>query len=145
MDFVNGLPRSQGVDTVLVVVDRLSKYAHFIGLKHPYTANSVAAIFTKEVVCHHYMSTTIVFDRDRVFLRRELFKAQGTKLHRSSAYHRKFDGQIKVVDKVMESYLRCFINGQPTSCAKWLPWLEFWYYTFFHVSTNCTPFKVVYG
>lgn len=148
MDFVDGLPRFQGVDTVLVVVDRLSKDAHFIGIKHPYKAHSVAQTFIKEVVRHHGIPATIVSDRDRVLLSvfwRELFQSQGTQLHRSSAYHPQSDGQTEVVNKIMENYLRCFIGGQPNTWAKWLPWLEFWYNTSFQVSINCTPFKVVYG
>lgn len=68
LDFMDGLPRSLGVDIVLVVVDRLSKYAHFVGLKHPYTTQSVANVFVKEVVRHHGVPAKIVCDSDKVFL-----------------------------------------------------------------------------
>lgn len=49
LDFIKGLPKSKRFDTILVVVDRLSKYAHFILLKHPYTTKSIAAVFAKEI------------------------------------------------------------------------------------------------
>lgn len=98
LDFIDGLPWSYGVDTVVLVVDRLSKYAHFIGIKHPYTAQSMAHVFIREVVKHHGFPATIVSDRDIVFLSifcRELFKSQGSSLHRSSASTRNQTAKLR--------------------------------------------------
>lgn len=68
MDFIGGLPKVQGVDTIMVVVDRLTKYAHFILISHPFTAKDIATLFTKEAVCLHGFPTSMVSDRDKVFL-----------------------------------------------------------------------------
>ncbi|KAM0042505.1 putative nucleotidyltransferase, Ribonuclease H [Helianthus debilis subsp. tardiflorus] len=148
MDFISGLPASRGYNVIMVVVDRLSKYAHFVLLKHPYTARSVADEFIKEIVRLHGIPSTIVSDRDPLFISKfwqEIFRAQGTKLHMSSAYHPESDGQTEVINRCLEAYLRCFAVDQPKSWALWLPWAEFWYNSTFHISTGVTPFESVYG
>lgn len=148
MDFIGGLLKSQGLDTILVVVDRLTKYAHFVALKHPFTAVSITAIFVKEVVRLHVFPSSIVSDRDKVFMSmfwRELFRLQGTRLLRSTVYHQQTNGQTEIVNKAVEMYLRCFIQGKPKTWSRWLPWAEFWYNTSFHTATKCTPLKALYG
>lgn len=90
IDFIEGLPKSEGVHTILVVVDRISKYSHLMGLKHPFNAKIVVETFTKTVVKLHAISKAIISNRDYIFLSHfwsELFKLQGTELHRSTAYH----------------------------------------------------------
>lgn len=148
MDFVTRLPTSQGCQVIFVVVDRLSKYAHFAPLKASFNSAQVAQKFSDVVVKLHGIPSTIVTDRNRVFTSsfwRQLCRLQGTTLHMSSAYHPQTDGQTEAVNKCLEMYLRCFVYDNPRLWAKFLGWAELWYNTATHTATGITPFRAVYG
>lgn len=92
------------------VVDRLSKYAHFIPLTHPFTASQVAQAFLDTIYKLHGMPKTIVSDRNKVFLSlfwKSLFQLLHVSLHYST------DGQTEVVNRTMECYLRCMTGDKP--------------------------------
>ena len=147
MDFIDGLPSSQGHTVIMVIVDRLSKYSHFVPLKHPYTAITVAKAFADNVVRLHGIPTSIISDRDKVFVStfwKTLFNLQGTTLNMSSSYHPQTDGQTEVVNRTLEQYLRCFTSDQPKRWMEWLSWAEYSYNTSVHSVTQISPFEAVY-
>jgi hypothetical protein len=148
MDFIVGLPKSGNKSVIMVVVDRLSKYAHLCALQHPFTTSTVAQLFMDQVFKLHGMPHSIVSDRDPTFTSnfwQELFKLQGTQLHLSTTYHPQTDGQTEVVNKCLETYLRCFASERQNQWAQWLPLAEWWYNTSYHTTTCMTPFEAVYG
>jgi hypothetical protein len=148
LDFVEGLPKSDGFEVILVVVDRLTKFAHFMPLRHPFTAIQVAHALWDNVVKLHGLPLTIVSDRDRIFtstIWKELMAAVGTKLLFSTAYHPQTDGQTERVNQCFEMYLRTAVHDTPRSWRRWLSAAEFWYNSSHHASLNCSPFKALYG
>ena len=134
--------------TILVVVDCLTKYGHFIPINHPYTAKSIAIIFFDHIHKLHGLPTTIVSDRDPVFISTfwsQLFQLLGTQLAHSSAYHPQSDGQTERLNQCLENFLRCVTADKPKQWARWLPMAEWWYNTTFHSSLQLTPFEAFYG
>ncbi|GJV00143.1 retrotransposon-related protein [Tanacetum coccineum] len=116
MDFIEGFPISKGKSVILVVIDRLSKYSHFIALKRPFSA-----------------------------LTTELLALNGIDQNLSTTYHPQSDGQSEVLNRCLEGYLKCMCFTKPNDWVNWLPLAEYWYNTSFHTATKHTPFDTVYG
>jgi hypothetical protein len=137
MDFIIGLQKSEGKNVIMVIVDRLTKYAHFCSLTHPFKASTVVIEFMETVQKLHGGPKIIVSDRDLIFTGHfwtELFSCLGTQLDHSSSYHPQSDGQTEIVKKFMEGYLHCFVSDKQTQWFKWLPLAEWWYNTSFHTA-----------
>jgi hypothetical protein len=143
MDFIEALSKSEGKDTILVVVDKLVKYAHFIAMSHPFTTSKVVHLFIDNVFKLHGLPLIIITDRDRIFtshLWQELFKYMKVKLKFSSVYHPQTDGQSEKVNQYLENYLRCPSFQNPKKWNSLLSTAEWWYNTCFHTSLKTTPF-----
>jgi hypothetical protein len=149
MDFIDGLPRSRRFNSVLVVVDKLSRYAHFVGLAHPYTVSTVASAYMDNVHKLHGMPESIVSDRDSIFTSRfwcEMAAMTGTKLHMSSSHHPETDGTTERMNQCLEAYLDCFTHACLVKWAQWLSLAEFWYNASPHLALDDkSPFEVLYG
>jgi hypothetical protein len=147
LDFVEGLPMSKGKNVILVVVDRLTKYAHFLPLSHPYAVQTVADIFINNIIKLHGPPTVITSDRDTIFLSKlwkEIFAALKISLHFSTAYHPESDGQTERVNQCLEQYLRCMVFQQPKKWIDYLPAAEFWYNCSYHTAIKMSPFEALY-
>ena len=110
MDFITGLPRTQsGYDSIWVVVDRLTKVAHFIPVKTTYTSAKLAKIYMTRIVCLHGVSRSIVSERGTQFTSKfwkQLHETLGTRLEFSTAFHPQTDGQTERVSRILEDMLR---------------------------------------
>lgn len=148
MDFIEGLPKSKWKDAILVVVDRLTKYAHFLALSHPYSVEQVVEIFMNNIHRLHGMPMAIIIDRDRIFtsqLFQEIFKSMKVQLRFSTSYHPQTDGQTERVNQCLESYLRNMTFQEPHQWYSWLSLAGWWYNTTYHTSLQMTPFQALYG
>jgi hypothetical protein len=149
MDFIAGLPKSEGNIGIMVVVDRLTKYAHFCSLSHPFKASLVAIqAFMETVQKLHGVPKIIVSDRDPIFTGNfwtEIFSCSDTQLAHNSSYHPQSNGKTKIVNKFLEGYLRCFAFDKQTQWVKRFPLAEWWYTTSFHTSSKMSPFMALYG
>ncbi|XP_045791606.1 uncharacterized protein LOC123886321 [Trifolium pratense] len=148
LDFITGLPPSNGYSAILVVVDRFSKSVHLAALVPHYTAHKVALLFFDTVYKLHGMPRSLVSDRDPLFISkfwRELFTLCGTQLRMSTAYHPETDGQTEVYNRVLEQYLRSFVHHKPSQWSKFLSLAEWSYNTSVHSSTGHSPYQITFG
>ena len=122
MDFVVGLPNtSQKHDSIWVIVDRLTKTAHFIPVNTTYSAKKYAEIYLDQIIRLHGVPKTIIFYRGAQFIAHfweQLQESLGTKLIRSSAYHPQTDGQTERINQILEDMLRaCAIQYARTGIS----------------------------
>ena len=129
MDFITKLPRTtSGCDAIWVIVDRLTKSAHFLAISEEDSVEKLARLYVKEVISRHGVPISIVSDRDSRFtsaLWRSLQNALGTRLDMSTAYHPQTDGQSERTIQTLEDMLRACIIDFGRGWEKYLPLAEF--------------------
>ena len=148
MDFITDLPLVGGHDTVLVIVDRFSKMAHFVPCSKTISGEETVDLFLKNVVRLHGLPEDITSDRGSQFIShfwRRLLQTFGTSVNLSSTYHPQTDGQTERVNQILEQYLRCTVSYQQEDWVDFLAMAEFAYNNSIHASTKVSPFFANYG
>ncbi|KAL0551938.1 hypothetical protein IC582_011031 [Cucumis melo] len=149
MDFITGLPRTlRGFTVIWVVVDRLTKSAHFVPGKSTYTASKWAQLYMSEIVRLHGVPVSIVSDRDARFTSKfwkGLQTAMGTRLDISTAFHPQTDGQTERLNQVLEDMLRACALEFPGSWDSHLHLMEFAYNNSYQATIGMAPFEALYG
>ncbi|SNX83216.1 related to Gag-pol polyprotein [Melanopsichium pennsylvanicum] len=148
MDFIEGLPKSEGYDSIFVVVDRLTKYAILTPTYKTITSEQTAKMLKDQVMSRFGVPEHIVSDRGQQFVS-AAWKEFTDKLviHHSlsTAYHPQTDGQTERVNQVVEQYLRMYCNYEQDNWVTWLPMAEFVYNNTVHSSIGVSPFFACYG
>jgi len=145
-DFITKLPIAQGYDSILVVVDRLTKMVHFPTTEKT-SAEGLTRLFRDNVWKLHRLPKSIISDRGPQFaaeIIRELNRILGIESKLSTAFYPQTDGQTERVNQELEQYLRMFINHRQEQWPDWLGTAEFAYNNKMHSSTKVSPFKANY-
>ena len=154
MDFIVKLPRSPNptsktsFDSVLVIVDRLTKMAHFVPCNETIEAPDVARLFVQHVIANHSLPSDVVSDCGPVFVSnflRSVYKSIGVDQKLSTAFHPQTDGQTERVNQVLKQYLRMYCNYQQDDWVALLPLAQFAYNNCEHSTTKVSPFFANYG
>ncbi|KAB2625910.1 S ribonuclease [Pyrus ussuriensis x Pyrus communis] len=149
MDFVYKLPRTQnGFDGIWVIVDRLTKSAHFIPVREKYSLSRLVELFISKVVKYHGVPVSIVSDRDPRFTSKfwvAFQEALETRLLYSTAYHPQTDGQSERTIQTLEDMLRASVLQFGDVWHQRLDLIEFAYNNSFHSSIGMVPFEALYG
>ncbi|KAH9473218.1 hypothetical protein Pst134EA_033220 [Puccinia striiformis f. sp. tritici] len=147
-DMITDLPVANSFDAILTVVDRLTKMSHFLACRKNMNSGELADLLLKNVWKLHRTPKTIISDRGSVFISqvtRELDKRLGIKLHPSTVYHPRTDGQSEIANKAVEQYIRHFVNYHQNNWDGLLATAEFAYNNNTHTSIGVSPFKANYG
>ncbi|GKA29956.1 putative reverse transcriptase domain-containing protein [Tanacetum coccineum] len=149
MDLVTRLPKSNsGYDAIWVIMDRLTKSAHFLPIRKDFKMERIARIYINEIVVKHGVPMLIISNRDGRFTShfwQALQKALGTRLDMSMAYHPQTDGQSERTIQTLKDMLRACVMDFGSSWDAHLPLVEFSYNNSHHKSVKCAPFKALYG
>jgi hypothetical protein len=148
MDFIVGLPHtSRGYNSIWVIVDRLTKSAHFIPVAMTYRVGQYAELYVSHIVRYHSISNIIISDRGSIFVARvweQLHECLGTHIIRSSAYHPQTDGQTERVNQIIEDMLCACVLIDGLKWDKHLPLAEFSYNNSYQESIMISPFEALY-
>ena len=153
MDFVIGLPistnwKGKSYDSILVIVDRLTKIVHYKPVKITIDAPGLAEVIINVVIRHHGLPDSIITDWDSLFRSKfwsSLCYFLGIKKRLFIAFHPQTNGQTERQNSTMEVYLRVFVNWEQNNWARFLPMAEFAYNNAKNASTSHTPFKLKCG
>ena len=149
MDFVTHLPRTQQKhDAVWVIVDRLTKSAHFLAVWMTFSLERFFRLYIREIVRLHGVTVSIVSDRDPRFTAhfwKSFQKVMGTRLTMSTAFHPQTDGQPEITIQVLEDMLRVCVLDHKDSWEEHLPLVEFVYNNNYQASIHMAPYEALYG
>ncbi|GJU36764.1 putative reverse transcriptase domain-containing protein [Tanacetum coccineum] len=149
MDFITKLPKSpQGFDTIWVIVDRLTKSAHFLPIRENDPLDKLTRLYLNRIVARHGIPATIICDRDGRFTSnfwKSFQKALGTNISMSTAYHPETDGQSKRTIQTLEDMLRACVINFGKGWVKHLPLAEFSYNNSYHASIKAASYEALYG
>ncbi|GKA40621.1 zf-CCHC domain-containing protein [Tanacetum coccineum] len=148
MDFVTKLPKmANGYDTIWVIVDRLTKSAHFLPMRENDPMERLMKLYMKEVVTRHGVPVSIISDRDGRFTSlfwQALHKALGTRLDMSMTYHPETNDQSERTIQTLEDMLRACVLDFRKSWDRYLPLVEFSYNNSYHTSIKAAPFEALF-
>ena len=149
MDFVTHLPWTQQKHGVVwVIVDRLTKSAHFLAVRMTFSLERFCRLYIHEIVRPHGVPVSIVSDRDPRFTNhfwKSFQKAMGTRLTMSTGFHPQTDGQSKRTIQVLEDILRTCVLDHKGSWEEYLPLVEFAYNNSYQASIQMAPYEALYG
>jgi transposase InsO family protein len=149
MDFIVGLPLTERRhDSIFVVVNTLTKSAHFIPMRMTYQEADIARVFISEIVRLHGVPKRIISDRGSVFTGRfwtSFQEALGTQLNFSTVYHPETDGQTERTNQILEDMLCMYVMDQQKHWEEFLPLVEFAYNNSYQSTIKMVPFKFLYG